>query len=525
MSGIARKFHVLVCVILLLCFGSVPVSSAQKAAGSTPAAGSDSAKSQHGLPAHPKDLTYPKLDYTPPKASNYRQVLSSGVVAYMVEDNDLPLVNITVLIRVGQYAQPAGKEGLASLAGSQMRAGGTASKSAEEFDEAADYLAAQIQSYVTDTQGVANLNCLSKELDTSLQLFFDMLRNPRFQQDRLDLAKSQTLQQMERRNDRTEEIEDREWSRLIRGADFFTNRSPTKASVESINREDLVAFHRKYFHPGSLMLAVSGDFHTKEMVAKLESVMKGWTAERAAAAGIPEPTATPVPGIYTVNKADVNQGRVLIGHRGSMRNNPDSYALTIMNDILGGPDFTSRLLSRVRSDEGLAYDAGSEFGLGVYFPGYFRARFQSKNATCAQAISIVLDEINRIRTVRVSEEELTTSKNQAIGIFPRFFATALLIANTFAADEFTGRPAGYWEAYRDRIAAVTAQDVQRVAREYLHPDKLVFLIVGNIQEILKGSPDKPEYSISRMAANLPIHSIPLPDPLTMIYPKNEPKLD
>lgn len=469
------------------------------------------------LPAHPRELRFASLDFTPPQREQHRHVLSNGVFAYLAEDHELPLINLSIIVRTGEYLEQPGTDGLASMTGGQMRAGGTESKTAEEFDEAADFLAAQISSFVGGTQGGASLNCLTKDLDAGLELFFDMLKHPRFQEDRLALAQSQTLQQMQRRNDSTGSIEGREWGRLIYGASHFSTRMATKASIESITREDLIAFHREHFHPGNFIFAVSGDFKTAEMLARLEAQMKDWPSTRREISEIPKPSHTPVPGVYTVHKGDVNQGRVRIGHLGSMRDNPDSHALTIMNDILGGGGFTSRIMSRVRSDEGLAYSAGSSFGLGVYYPGVFAAGFQSKNPTVAQAISIVLEEISRIRTVKVGQDELQTSINYMVEVFPRIFATAGQIAGTFAQDEFTKRPAGYWDTYRDRIRAVKTEDVLRVAQKYLDPENLVILIVGNTDEILKGNPDKPEYSILKFAKEGKVHRIPLPDPMTMVY--------
>lgn len=490
-----------------------------KVAAPAPQSKTPAVKTATGIPAHPRDLKYPTLTYTPPKAEKYRHVLSNGAVAYLVEDHDLPLINVSITIRTGEYLDPAGKDGLASLAGSQVRAGGTTTKTAEQFDEAADFLAAQISSSMGSTQGSASLNSLSKNIDEGLALFFDMLKNPGFQTDRLALAKSQILQQMERRNDNTTSIENREWGRLLRGDDHFSNKFSTKASVESITRDDLIAFHKKYYQPGAFIFAVSGDFNTSEMIAKLEADMKGWEFSKVNVPEVPKPTATLTPGVYAVQKADVNQGRVSIGHIGATRDTPDSYALSIMNNILGGGAFTSRITSRVRSDEGLAYSAGSSFGLGVYYPGDFRAFFQSKSATCAQAAQIVLEEINRIRTTQVSAEELETAVNQAIETFPRVFATASQIAGTFAQDEYTNRPKDYWDTYRARIKAVTTDEVLRVAQQYLAPDKLVFLFVGNLDDITKGNPDKPEFSISKLAKDGQVHRIPLPDPLTMVYPK------
>ncbi len=471
------------------------------------------------IPAHPRELKYPELKYNPPKKDQYRHVLSNGVVAILAEDHDLPLVNVSVLVRTGSYLQPKGKEGLASMTGSQMRAGGTSRMSAEQFDEEAAFLAAEISSGIGDTQGTANLNCLSKDLDRGLDLFFDMLKNPGFQQDRINLYKSQALQGMERRNDDTASIQSREWTRLVRGDSHFTTAWSTKASIESITREDLVAFHQKYYHPGNFILSVSGDFNSKEMLTKLEKPLAGWPESKEKVPPVPKPLQVLVPGVYVINKPDVNQGRVSMGHLGTMRDHPDFYALSLMNDILGGSNFASRLMTRVRSDEGLAYDVGSDFGFGVYYDGVFQAAYQSKSATVAQAAAIVKEEVEKLRSQKVKPDELESAITYRVEVFPRYFATAPAIAGTFANDEYTHRPAGFWESYRERIRAVTADDVLRVAQKYLHPDQLLVLAVGNVDDMLKGSPDKPEYALKKLAKNGEVQRIPLPDPLTMVYPK------
>jgi predicted Zn-dependent peptidase len=471
------------------------------------------------VPAHPKDIQYLPLKYTPPKAAAYRHVLSNGVVGFFVEDHDLPLINVSVLIRTGAYLEPAGKEGLAAAVGSQMRAGGTAHYKAEAFDEEADFLAAELSSSIGPTSGRASANFMAKDADKALDLFFDLLRNPAFQQDQLDLYKGQQLQGIERRNDSTDEIEGREWNRLLRGDKHFTNAFSTQASLSSLTREDLLAFHSRYYHPKNLILSVSGDFKTTDMIAKLERAMDGWSSSGGIIpAPVPKPEYIPVPGVYMVNKADVNQARVLMGHTGIMRGNPDEIAIDLMNDILGGSGFTSRITNRVRTEEGLAYDAGSGYSAGIYYEGQFRAGFQSKSSTAAQAAQIVLEEIARIRQTKVSQDELDTIKNQAIEVFPRIFASASAIADTFASDEYTKRDPQFWETYRDRVRAVTIDDIQRVAREYLHPDKLVILVVGNAEDVAKGNPDKPQDSFQKISGGKIIR-IPLPDPLTMKYPK------
>ena len=469
------------------------------------------------IPAHPTDLTYDLLAFTPPDATDHRHTLSNGVVTFVVEDHELPLVSISLMIRTGTYLDPPDKIGLASLTGSQMRAGGTSTMSAADLDEEAAFLAAQIGSRIAATSGTANLNCLTKDLNACLDLFFDMLRNPGFDEDRLALAKSQAIQQMARRNDATASIEGREWSRLMRGGEHFSTRPRTRVTAEAITRSDLVAFHRRYYHPGNFIFAVSGDVDTTAILAELERRMAGWQADTESVPPVPAPGFTPRPGLYLVDKPDVNQGRVRIGHLGTTRDDPDRYKLLVMNDILGGGGFSARLLTRIRSDEGLAYSASSSFGVGIYYTGVFQAGFQSRSETVARATAIVFEEIERIRTEPVKAEELRNSIAYFVETFSRNFSSAASTAGLFASDEYTGRDPAYLAAYRDNIASVTAEDVLDVAQRYLDPDALVILVVGNIEATLAGDPERPEYSLEEMRPGEVVR-IPLPDPFTMKYP-------
>lgn len=486
-----------------------------------PAVAQVAAPGQVTIPAHPRDLVFKPLAFTPPEAVKYRHVLASKVVAFMVEDHDLPLVSLTVSIRGGAYLDPNGKTGLASMTGSQMRGGGAGALTAEQFDEEVDFLAANVSSSFGGTSGTASVSFLAKDIDAALARFFDMLRAPRFQQSRLDLLKAQQLQAIERRNDSTDDIEDREWTRLMYGDGHYSSAMMTRASIDAITRDDLVGFHRTWVHPANFVIAVAGDFSTADMTARLDKALAGWPAGRTAPP-VPPPAHQPSAGLYLVDKPDVNQGRVSIGHLGIRRGNPDEIAIGVMNQILGGGGFASRITERVRSDEGLAYDAGSSFTPGVYYDGVFAAGFQSKSATCARATAIVLEEIARIRREPVKAQELETVKNYLIEVFPRFFASASAIAGTFAADELTGRDRNYWRTYRDRIRAVTVADVQRVAERYLKPEALVILAVGKVEDMLAGDPDQPSFKFEAMAPGGRVTRIPLPDPVTMTYPPLQP---
>jgi predicted Zn-dependent peptidase len=461
---------------------------------------------------HPEKLTFKPLAYQPPKAKELRHVLQSGSVVFIAEDRELPLINVSILVRTGDYLEPKEKAGLAAMVGALLRDGGTTTLTPDSIDEKIDFLAANSGASISSTQGNASLNILSKDFDAGMALLVDMMKNPRFDEARMKLYKERTLQNMQRRNDQTASIEGREWGRLMYGENFFTNHLSTKASLESITRQDLIDFHKRYYYPANFILAVSGDFNKADLLKRLDKHFAGWKSTRAAVPKVPRPSQPPKPGIYMVNK-DVNQGRISIGHWGVERGNSDEFALAVMNDILGGGGFTSRITSKVRSDEGLAYSAGSNFGIGVYYPGVFRAAFQSKSPTCAHATKIVLDEIARMRTEKVTDDELKTSVNSFVETFPLNFATKAQVVGTFAADEYTGRDPLYWETYRDNIRKVTADDVLRVAQKYLQPDKLVILGVGNTKDILAGY-DKVPVKFADFGLG-EAKTIPLRDPMTL----------
>lgn len=469
--------------------------------------------------AHPSQLVFPELEYVPPDAALSRHVLPSGVVVFVVEDRELPLVDVQVIARCGAWLDPPGRAGLAGLVTSQIRAGGTAKTAPEDLDEELDFLAAIVGTSLDEVAARASLNCLSKDLDRALDLFLDMLRTPRFDPDRLALKKSQVIQDMARRNDDTDGIESREWARLLRGRDHHTFDATTKGSIEAIVREDLVAFHRKYWHPGNFVFAVSGDVEAGRILDRLARECDGWpgdASERVPAPTPPAPRHEVVPGVHLVDKPDVNQGRVSMGHPSTTRDTPDLHALVAMNLILGGGGFTSRIMSTVRSDKGLAYSAGSRFELGVYYPGDFRAFFQSKSESVKEAAATVLAEIERMRAETVSADELATAVNYAIGLLPRSFATARTAAGTFAMDEFTGRPTDFWTTYRRHLEAITPEDVLRVSKAHLHPQGLVVLIVGNAKEILAA--EAGQEALETLAGVDGIRWVPLPDPLTLEVP-------
>lgn len=436
------------------------------------------------IPERPESIRFKDLQFDPPQREDYRRELSNGVVVYLAPSNELPLVNITFSFKGGAYLVPKGKEGLAQMTASMMRRGGTTSVSATEMDEQFDFLAANAGVFAGGVTSGANLNSLSTNLDESFALFMDMLKNPGFDASKTEIYRAEVLEALKQRNDNAASISSREWNALMYGEDHFEALEPTRQSVSSLTIDDMREFHAKVFNRANLIIGVSGDFEESEMLARLEKA----TADMARGTPNPEPpapTAQVEPGVYYIEK-DIPQGRVLIGQRGINRDHPDYFAMLILNDVLGGGGFTSRLTKRIRSDEGLAYSAGSANVTPYHYPGRWQAGFQSKSRTVAYAAKIVFDELERVRTEPIGEEELNVAKNQFIETFPRTFESRAAIVNVFIDDERTNRPRDYWKTYREKVRAVTPEQALQAAQRHLDPKKLAILIVGDWDEIKTG---------------------------------------
>jgi zinc protease len=462
------------------------------------------------IPARPEEIAFAPLDYEPPAAADFRHVLPDGTVVYLAPSHEFPLINLTITFKGGASLDPPDAPGLASMTARMVREGGTRALEPAVLDETLDFLATQAAVSANETFTTAVMNCLVSNFDESLTLFLDMLRTPRFDGDRLATAKSRLLESLKRRNDDASSILARDWKRLVYG-DHFESAEPTAASVEALDRDRLAEMHALVFRPGNAIVSVSGDFQVPEMLATLEKAFAGW--ERGGPVADPvAPTAVLEPGLYHVPK-EIPQGKVLLGRRSIRRDDPDAIPLLLLNEILGAGGFTSRLMQQVRSNEGLAYSVRSVLVPRVDYPGDFRAGFESKNATVALATKIVLDEIRRIRTEPVGDDELETARQGLIETFPRQFESKPQMLRVFVNDEWTKRPADFWKTFRAKVNAVTKDDILRVAREHLDPESMAILVVGDWDAIAPGDLEK-RASMADFFRGAVKH-LPLRDPLTL----------
>lgn len=467
------------------------------------------------VPARPEKLSFKSLTFKAPQAKDYKAKLKNGIPVFIAPDSNSQFVRINVMVRGGSYLDPKGKEGLAGLVGSEMRTGGTLQTPADQLDEKIEFLAARIQTNFGDTDGNAYLEVMGDRLKEGLGLFMEVLTQPAFAQDRLDLAKKQLNLGLEQRNDSANSIAGYQMDYLLNGEHHYSTALTTEASLKAITQEDLKAFHARVFHPSNLVIAVSGKFETKAMLDRLNKTLGQLKPGKGAEVSPkpPAPSFTRKAAIYVCDK-DVPQSTVQFAIPGLRRTDPDWYATVVMNDILGGGGFHARLMKKIRSDEGLTYGIGSRFGTGAYQKGDWACRFQTKNRSVAYALRLALAEIARIKAEPVSDAELKVVKDSIMDAFPARFPNKQAIVNTLANEYLTGWPEGFYADFREKIQLVTKEDVQRVAKKYLDPEQMVLLVVGKASEAEAGDVKDHPGKLSEIA-KLPMVQLPLRDPKTM----------
>ena len=466
-----------------------------------------------GQATRPSELKYQPLQYDPPDPRAFRTECAGGLRAYIQEDHSLPIVNITVLVNYGSIYGQRDKAGLESLLGDQLIKGGTATREGSAIEDRIDFLGGSLSAFVGERTTTVSLSVLAKDLEEGLGLLFDVLRHPEFREEPLKLARARSIEQLRQANDQPDRILSREYERLLYGDQPLTWQA-TKKTYEGLTAADLKAAHAKYFVPKNMILAAAGDFSQADLKAGINKAVAGWANHAVSFPALVKAFPAPAPGVYFIQKA-ANQGYISLGHLGIEDTNPDYFSVQVMNFILGGGGFTSRITTKVRSDEGLSYNQGSRFVFRWGLPGTFAGYVQTKSATVGYAISLIENEFDRIRREPVSDGEMETAVNYYLESFADGFQTPQATMANFAMLEMTGKPLNYYKTFRDKIKAVTKARVREAARKYVQPDKMVIMIVGDWEPCNKGG-DKWAGPLDKLGK---VHRITLPDPMTGLEAK------
>lgn len=425
---------------------------------------------------------YTELMFTPVgeiKLPEYeRYVLQNGLVVYLMPNHELPLVSGTMLVHTGDLWEPPEKIGLADLVGTVMRTGGTQHHSTEQLNEILEQQAADVEADIGETSGDASFSSLSEDLETVFGLFTEVVREPVFAPEKLDLAKTQVRGGIARRNDQPDNIAIREFRKLIYGQDSPYARTVEYSTLDRISRADLIQFYQTYFRPNNLILAIFGDFEPAKMRSLIQAKFGDWTSDtNISPLTLPQVSAATTGGVFFVNQPQLTQSTILMGHLGGKFDSPDYPALDVLNGVLNG--FGGRLFNEVQWRQGLAYSVYGYWNPNFSYPGMFIAGGETRSNATVQFVKALVAEINRIQSQPITAKELAFAKESTLNSFVFNFQDPSQTLSRLIKYEYFGYPRDFLFRYQKAIKTITVADVQRVARKYLKPEQLVTLIVGN----------------------------------------------
>jgi zinc protease len=418
----------------------------------------------------------------------HRFVLPNGMVIFLQEDHELPLIDGVARIRGGSRSEPADKIGLVDIYGEVWRTGGTKSQTGDQLDDYLEIRAAKVETNSTADSTTISWSCLKADFDDVFKAFDDLLREPEFRSDKVDLVQKEYFDAISRRNDNVDEIVGRESAKLAYGAQNPYARVAEYKTVAAVTRQDLVDWHRAHVNPSNIILGIVGDFDSAAMEAKLRQTYGAWPKGPALKEAKIEP-APAKPGYYLVQKEDVNQSSIDMVAVGIKRDNPDYYAVRVFNEAFGG-GFSSRLFRTIRTEKGLAYSVGGGIGTAFDHPGIVRLAMGTKSATTLESIQALDEQIDNVSKHPITEAEIKLAKDAILNSFIFNLDSPDKILRERMAYEFYGYPQDYLEKFRLGVEKVTPADVARAASRYLHKEKLAILVVGNPAEF-----DKPLSSL------------------------------
>jgi zinc protease len=434
-----------------------------------------------------QEIQIPPLPAFKP-AQPKRIELKNGMVIFLQEDHELPLIDGTARIRGGSVNEPATKVGLVDIYGEVWRTGGTKTQTGDQLDDFLEVRAAKVETGGGPDSTTISWSCLKGDLDDVFKAFADVLQYPEFRADKLDIAQKELFDAISRRNDEIGEIARRETVKLAYGANNPYARETEYATVAAVTRQDLIDWHGKYVHPNNIILGISGDFDSATMESKLHAAFDAWPKGPAVPKNQIQYQPAP-PGYYLIAKEDVNQSNIHMVGLGTTRDNPDYYAISVFNEAFGG-GFSSRLFNDIRTKRGLAYSVGGGVGTNFGHPGILQVSIGTKSQTTIEAIQAAREDIDNLSKQPITDDEIQHAKDEILNAFVfRLDSPDKILAERMTY-EYYGYPPDWLDKYQAEVKKVAASDVNRVAGKYLHRDQMAVLVVGNTKEF-----DKPLSSL------------------------------
>src|SRR5438874_7249711 len=434
-----------------------------------------------------KQIPIPQLPAFHPQEPK-RIELQNGMVIFLQEDHELPLIEGVARIRGGSRAEPATKVGLVSLYGEVWRTGGTKNQTGDQLDDYLEVRAAKVETDGNADSTTISLSCLKEDFSDVFKALTNLLREPEFREDKLELAKREAFDGISRRNDEIGDIAHRESVKLAYGAQNPYARVPEYATIAAVTRQDLIDWHHAHVHPNNIILGIAGDFDSSQMEAKLRQAFGAWP--KGPAFKEPEIEFHPAkPGYYLIPKEDVNQSSIRMVELGTTRRNPDYYAIEVFNEAFGG-SFSSRLFRNIRTKQGLAYSVGGGIGTAFDHPGILRLSIGTKSQSTVESVQAMYQQIDDLAKQPITQAEIQQAKDSILNSFVFNFDTPEKVLRERMAYEFYGYPPDFLEKYRAGIEKVQIADVARIPPKYLHKEQLAILVVGNNSEF-----DKPLASL------------------------------
>ncbi|RMH69873.1 MAG: insulinase family protein [Gemmatimonadetes bacterium] len=432
---------------------------------------------------HPNELAIEPLEWDIPNAM--RLELHNGMIVYLQADTELPLLDVRAIIRAGTVYEPPHLTGLAEITAETVRTGGIASPqrtmTSDDVDRHIEYLAGRLETYADREYSLASLSILEKDKTEGLALLRDMLMYPALDGKIIEHTKKKQIEDIRRQNDNPQQVAFREWLKLVYGAKSPWAMTPQVETIQSIQQTDVNDFYQRYYQPNNIILTVYGAFDPDRIEMELEELFQAWQPQPISFPAIPPITSTTSPELVVVPKVQ-EQSVIVLGHLGIRRNSPDYFPILVMNEILGG-GFTSRMMREIRSNRGLSYGVYSRLTEGTE-AGVFVSYCATKTESTREAIEVMTGIVREMKTAPPAPEEMELATESLLNNFVFQFDARSELVRRLAGLEFFGQPADFYQTYRENVVRVTAQDVQRVAETYLHPENLKILVVGDAEQLM-----------------------------------------